>query len=92
MYVKNCRIDINSHYPDFLLIPIGFYIVVAIGGFDLGILRHDGWLFDVGDAHEPWWKIYTYWNLRKVQYSALLQTMPTQFALLFFNIRKWSSL
>lgn len=70
----------------FLLIPIGFYIVVAIGRFDLSTLRQDGWLFDVGDAHEPWWKIYTYWNLRKVDYTALLQTMPTQFALLFFNI------
>ncbi|KAG8830293.1 hypothetical protein FRC17_005091 [Serendipita sp. 399] len=70
----------------FLCIPIIFYVVVFAGHFDLQHLRETGWLFDVGTAHEPWWKIYTYWDLRKVDYLALLQIMPTQLALLFFNI------
>ncbi|KAG8798649.1 hypothetical protein FRC16_006812 [Serendipita sp. 398] len=70
----------------FLCIPAIFYIVIAAGHFDLQHLREMGWLFDVGTAHEPWWKIYTYWDLRKVNYLALLKIMPTQLALLFFNI------
>lgn len=70
----------------FIIIPIVFYIVVAAGRFDLKHLRATGWLFDVGDEHVPWWKIYTYWDLRRVNYMALLQIMPTQMALLFFNL------
>jgi SulP family sulfate permease len=70
----------------FLLIPIIFYIVVLAGQFDLGTLRQTGWVFNVGIDHVPWWHIYTYYDFSKIHWHALLLTMPTQFALLFFNI------
>ncbi|KAF4622171.1 hypothetical protein D9613_009345 [Agrocybe pediades] len=71
----------------FVFIPIIFYIVVFAAGLDLGALRRSGWIFDMGSsAHEPWYKFYTYLNFKLVHFSALWATMPTQFALLFFNI------
>ncbi|KAJ2925987.1 hypothetical protein H1R20_g11096, partial [Candolleomyces eurysporus] len=71
----------------FTVIPLIFYIVVAAGRFDLGVLRKDGWLFDVGvTAGEHWYQFYSYLDFRYVWFSALWSTLPTQFALLFFNI------
>lgn len=43
------------------MIPIVFYGVVLSARMDLGALRKDGWLFDVG-ASEAWWKFYTYFG------------------------------
>lgn len=40
----------------------------------------------MGTNSAPWWQIYTYYDFSQTYWSALLQTMPTQFALLFFNI------
>ncbi|KAH9475182.1 hypothetical protein JR316_0012293 [Psilocybe cubensis] len=71
----------------FIIIPIIFYIVVFAAGLDLGHLRRTGWIFDMGaSAQEPWYKFYSYFNFGLVRYSALWSTLPTQFALLFFNI------
>jgi MFS superfamily sulfate permease-like transporter len=44
----------------FFVIPIVFYIVVAIGGWDYDYLRAEGWVFDVGKNTQAWWKFYTY--------------------------------
>jgi len=54
-------------------------------------LRKDGWVFDLGSGgggskEENWWRFYEYLNLGMVQWSAIWATMPTQLALLFFNI------
>ncbi|KAF9039031.1 sulfate anion transporter [Panaeolus papilionaceus] len=71
----------------FLVIPIVFYVVVAAAHLNLGELRTAGWLFDIGDsAQEPWYKFYSYYNFGKVHFAPLWATLPTQFALLFFNI------
>ncbi|KAH8105254.1 sulfate transporter family-domain-containing protein [Cristinia sonorae] len=70
----------------FIIIPIIFYIAVAIGGIDIGLLREKGWLFDMGTTDEPWYKFYTLFNLHLTNWGALWDTLPTQFALLFFNI------
>ena len=48
---------------DFILIPILFYLVVAIGGFNLGELREAGWLFTTGGSNDPWYKFYTLFGL-----------------------------
>jgi len=39
-----------------------FYIIVAAGQFDLGELRRQGWIFDVGGegSHQAWYKFYSY--------------------------------
>ncbi|KAF5375834.1 hypothetical protein D9615_008236 [Tricholomella constricta] len=71
----------------FLAIPVLFYIVVAAAGFNLWDLRRSGWIFDMGNGEvEPWYKFYSHFDLRAVRFGALWATLPTQFALLFFNI------
>ncbi|EKM75977.1 hypothetical protein AGABI1DRAFT_122882 [Agaricus bisporus var. burnettii JB137-S8] len=71
----------------FLVIPIIFYIVVASARLDLNKLRTENWLFDVGSASEtPWYHYFSYLDHRLIRFGALWSTLPTQFALLFFNI------
>ncbi|KAJ3491948.1 hypothetical protein NLJ89_g11288 [Agrocybe chaxingu] len=71
----------------FIVIPIVFYIVVAAARLDMGVLRREGWVFDMGaSAREPWYKFYSYYDFGKVRWGPLWATLPTQFALLFFNI------
>ncbi|KAH9943577.1 sulfate transporter family-domain-containing protein [Amylocystis lapponica] len=70
----------------FLIIPIIFYVVVAAAHLDMGVLRRDGWLFDMGTSREPWYQFYSYFDFRATNWAALWSTLPTQFALLFFNI------
>ncbi|EJD50688.1 sulfate anion transporter [Auricularia subglabra TFB-10046 SS5] len=72
----------------FISICAIFYIVVAIGRLELGMLRREGWVFDLGDAGHgaPWWKFYTYFDFGRTNLYCLWITMPTQMALLFFNL------
>ncbi|KAF9443821.1 sulfate anion transporter [Macrolepiota fuliginosa MF-IS2] len=71
----------------FMAIPIIFYIIVAAAGLPLGDLRREGWLFDSGSASQVhWYEFYTYFDYRLVRFGPLWSTLPTQFALLFFNI------
>ena len=50
---------------DFIIIPLVFYLVVLVGGSDLGDLRKSGWLFDMGsNGKEPWYKFYSYYGKR----------------------------
>ncbi|KAJ1304059.1 hypothetical protein OPQ81_008466 [Rhizoctonia solani] len=70
----------------FIAIGVVFYIVVAIVGIDLQTLRNGGWVFDVGGSTEPWWHFYTLFDFHETSWSAIWAGMPTQLALLFFNI------
>ncbi|KAJ3529960.1 hypothetical protein NM688_g7780 [Phlebia brevispora] len=70
----------------FLVIPAIFYIVVAAARINLQTLRTEGWLFDMSTTHEPWYKFYTFYDLHATSWRALWLTLPTQFAMLFFNI------
>lgn len=70
----------------FFLIPCVFYIVIAIGGWDLEYLRHAGWIFDVGGEAKPWYQFYTHFNFAKTNWKAFWAAMPTQLALVFFGI------
>ncbi|KAJ8516740.1 hypothetical protein ONZ45_g5982 [Pleurotus djamor] len=74
----------------FLIIPTLFYTVVLAARFDLDTLRHSGWLFDVGTgsgaSNLKWYSFYSYLDYRLVHFAPLWNTLPTQFALLFFNI------
>ncbi|KAJ7119614.1 sulfate transporter family-domain-containing protein [Mycena epipterygia] len=72
----------------FLIIPMIFYIVVAAAQLNLGDLRESGWVFDMiaGGSKESWYKFYQYYDYSKVRFAPLWSTLPTQFALLFFNI------
>lgn len=44
---------------DFVALPIIFYIAVFAGGFSIDHLRQSGWVFNVGESREPWYKFYT---------------------------------
>ncbi|KAJ3551621.1 hypothetical protein NP233_g13047 [Leucocoprinus birnbaumii] len=71
----------------FVLMAIMFYVIVGAASLDLGHLRDGGWLFNLGRASsESWYKFYTYFDYRLVRFGPLWSTLPTQFALLFFNI------
>ncbi|OSC98639.1 hypothetical protein PYCCODRAFT_1374821 [Trametes coccinea BRFM310] len=70
----------------FCIIPAIFYIVVAAARIDLGGLRDAGWLFDMSSSNEPWYYFYSLFDFRATDWGAFWATMPTQFALLFFNI------
>ncbi|KIK64222.1 hypothetical protein GYMLUDRAFT_40512 [Collybiopsis luxurians FD-317 M1] len=74
----------------FVIIPMLFYIIVAAARLNLDELRHAGWLFDIpgGDdgQAENWWRFYTYFDWKLIHLGPLWSTLPTQFALLFFNI------
>ncbi|KAI0268534.1 sulfate transporter family-domain-containing protein [Russula aff. rugulosa BPL654] len=70
----------------FLILPVVFYVVVLGAGFDLDTLRSDGWLFEVARSEEKWYRFYTYFDFKKTRWGPLWATVPTQFALLFFNV------
>ncbi|KAJ7640445.1 sulfate transporter family-domain-containing protein [Mycena polygramma] len=72
----------------FIMIPMVFYIVVAAAQLNIGDLRDSGWVFDMvaGGKKEHWYKFYSYYDFSKVRFGPLWATLPTQFALLFFNI------
>ncbi|KXN84899.1 hypothetical protein AN958_11925 [Leucoagaricus sp. SymC.cos] len=71
----------------FVIMAITFYVVIGAAGLDLGKLRQDGWLFNMGVAsQESWYEFYTYFDHRLIKLGPLWSTLPTQLALLFFNI------
>ncbi|KAI9058951.1 hypothetical protein FKP32DRAFT_1596829 [Trametes sanguinea] len=70
----------------FCIIPAIFYVVVAAARIDLGRLRDAGWLFDMSSSNEPWYYFYSLFDFGATDWAAFWATMPTQFALLFFNI------
>ncbi|KAJ7641494.1 sulfate transporter family-domain-containing protein [Roridomyces roridus] len=72
----------------FLIIPVIFYVVVAAAQLDIADLRAGGWVFDIAasGSEESWYKFYTYYDFSHVRFGPLWATIPTQFALLFFNI------
>ncbi|KAJ7153000.1 sulfate transporter family-domain-containing protein [Mycena filopes] len=72
----------------FIMIPLIFYIVVAAAQLNIADLRDGGWIFDMaaGGSKEHWYKFYSYYDFSKVRFGPLWSTLPTQFALLFFNI------
>ncbi|OUM60580.1 hypothetical protein PIROE2DRAFT_63055 [Piromyces sp. E2] len=75
----------------FLILPVVFYIIVFIGGFDLNRLREQGWLFnlisdDSSKESVPFYTFWTYFDFKKTQWSVLPYTFGTIFALVFFGI------
>ncbi|KAK0486595.1 sulfate transporter family-domain-containing protein [Armillaria novae-zelandiae] len=71
----------------FLAIPVIFYVVVLAAGIPMDVLRKNGWVFDVQGGNEAgWYKFYGYFDFTQVRFKPIWDTLPTQFALLFFNI------
>lgn len=55
-----------DQFTDFITIPVMFYLVVAIARLDLSVLRHEGWLFEMNTAEEPWYKFYTFYGKLRI--------------------------
>ncbi|KIJ19677.1 hypothetical protein PAXINDRAFT_166757 [Paxillus involutus ATCC 200175] len=73
----------------FLIIPIVFYIIVGAAQLDLDVLRKGGWLFEAAQntgGVDKWYAFYTYYDWNAIRWTPIWATLPTQFALLFFNI------
>jgi SulP family sulfate permease len=73
----------------FLAIPVLFYAVVLVlpssTGVTLSTLREHGFLFDTPPAG-AWYAFYGYFRPSLIRPRVLLSTLPTQLALLFFNV------
>ncbi|KAH8927062.1 hypothetical protein BT69DRAFT_1238330 [Atractiella rhizophila] len=70
----------------FIVIPIIFYAVVLIIGTPLATLREKGWVFELEGVDTPFYEYWTYFDFGKTNVPALLKTLPTQFALVFFAL------
>ncbi|KAL4066573.1 sulfate transporter family-domain-containing protein [Scleroderma citrinum] len=70
----------------FLIIPTVFYVIVVAAGLNLDKLRKDGWLFESAGLEDKWYGFYSYYDLDLIRWTAIWNTLPTQFALLFFNV------
>ncbi|KAF2279486.1 uncharacterized protein EI97DRAFT_481955 [Westerdykella ornata] len=71
----------------FIAVFVVFYIVVKlILRSDLEPLRQAGWIFEKPQSGVPFYRFYSYFKFKSVDYSALLSTLPTMFALSFFGI------
>lgn len=70
LYVSTVRL-ITPHFPDFLIIPVIFYIVVAAAQLNMGDLRAKGWLFDMGSSgeDESWYTFYSYYGVSLSPYT-----------------------
>jgi hypothetical protein len=54
---------------DFLVIPVVFYIIVAAAQLNLGVLREEGWLFNIKNGEkESWYKFYSYLGETCIQF------------------------
>lgn len=49
--------------PDFIAMPLIFYIIVSAAQLDLWDLRHAGWIFDMGTGKQKaWYEFYSYYG------------------------------
>ncbi|KAG0238992.1 hypothetical protein BGX31_003115 [Mortierella sp. GBA43] len=69
----------------YILVPMTLYIVIAIAGWDWEMLRDQGWVFPM-PGKVPGWQFYTYFDLKKTDWGAILDTVPAMLALTFFGI------
>lgn len=70
----------------FFVLPLVFYIIVAIGPWSLDDLRHAKWIFEVDPDPKPWYEFYSYFSIKNINWGAFWAVMPTQLALVFFGI------
>ncbi|KAF1989403.1 hypothetical protein K402DRAFT_271658 [Aulographum hederae CBS 113979] len=71
----------------FGLIAAIFYIVyAALPHTSLDDFRNAGWLFEAPESGIPFYRFYSYYNFKLVDWTAILKCVPTMFALSFFGI------
>ncbi|KAI8089044.1 sulfate transporter family-domain-containing protein [Halteromyces radiatus] len=70
----------------FMILPLAFYLVILIFGWDINQMRDDGWIFPLVDSNVPFWHFYTYYDFSLVDWKAVAQTLPAMLALTFFGL------
>ncbi|KAK3050500.1 hypothetical protein LTS18_012576, partial [Coniosporium uncinatum] len=70
----------------FLIGGVFYIIYAAIPHMSLEDFRNRGWLFEKPESDIPFYHFYTYYNFGLVDWTAILKTIPTMFALSFFGI------
>ncbi|KAF7726256.1 hypothetical protein EC973_008966 [Apophysomyces ossiformis] len=70
----------------FLVLPVVFFIVIAIAGLDINQVRDAGWIFPLVESDLPFWHFYTYYDFTEVDWRAVAQTLPAMLALTFFGV------
>ncbi|WFD34560.1 hypothetical protein MCUN1_001401 [Malassezia cuniculi] len=70
----------------FIVLPIVFYVIALASGHGVGYLREHGWVFNINVESAQFWRFYTYFDLSHTSFRALIATIPTQCALVFFGI------
>ncbi|KAL0095360.1 sulfate transporter family-domain-containing protein [Phycomyces blakesleeanus] len=70
----------------FIVLPIVFFLVVFLGGFDVNEVRDAGWIFPLVESNLPFWHFYTYYDFTEVDWAAVAQTVPAMLALTFFGV------
>ncbi|TFK98319.1 sulfate transporter family-domain-containing protein [Pterulicium gracile] len=71
----------------FVLVPVVFYLIVLAARINISTLRSGGWVFDIQDGEDShWYEFYQWLHWNNIHWGALADTLPTQLALLFFNI------
>lgn len=69
----------------FMVLPLVFYLVVFVFGLDVHDVRNSGWIFPLVESNTPFWHFYTYYDLTKVDWRAVAETIPAMLALTFFG-------
>lgn len=72
---------------DFVALPIIFYLVVLAGGLKIDELRKNGWVFDVGEERDPWYKFYTMFGMLISRIVSKLTQFVSEFRLFLYGIR-----
>ncbi|GAA5859563.1 hypothetical protein JCM1840_006350 [Sporobolomyces johnsonii] len=70
----------------FLAIPLVFYAVTSAVGLSVEELREMGYVFEVSGVDSKWYEYWTLYDFKKTDWGALLETVPTQLALVFFGL------
>ncbi|KAF9952673.1 hypothetical protein BGZ72_006009 [Mortierella alpina] len=70
----------------FMVVPLMFYAMVGIAGWDWDTLRSEGWVFPMPEGNAPGWQFYSYFDLKITNWTAILETVPAMLALTFFGI------
>ncbi|KAK4702198.1 sulfate permease, SulP family, partial [Phenoliferia sp. Uapishka_3] len=70
----------------FLAIPVVFYAIAFALGQSVPDLRGAGWVFEVNGVDSKWYEYWTLYDLKHTDFGALVDTIPTQVALVFFGL------
>ncbi|GAA5864566.1 hypothetical protein JCM3774_005168 [Rhodotorula dairenensis] len=70
----------------FLSIPAIFYAITLAAGVPVETLRDLGWVFEAKSANNKWYEFWTLYDLRKTDFTAVIETLPNQLALVFFGL------